>query len=125
MQTLTSAPSLAPAYQKRNLREIQDNVVPPIGMRHEGAIFLRNIATTGVLLAFAPGGFAQTQQLAANVAAEQPDGEANNVAAVEKKPAARASDNADQPQSAAALSNEIANPLSNLWFCKRNRIRPS
>ena len=51
MQTLTSAPSLAPAYLKQNLQEIQDNVVRPIRIRHGRAIFLRNIALAGVLLA--------------------------------------------------------------------------
>ncbi|MBV8476145.1 MAG: hypothetical protein JOZ36_05725, partial [Acidobacteria bacterium] len=117
MQTLTSASSLAPAYLKQNLQEIQDNIVPAIRMRHGRAIFLRNTAVAGVLLAFAIGGSAQTQQSATNVAAEQREGQAGNVAVVEKKPASAASDGAtDQPQSAAGLSNEIANPLSNLWL---------
>ena len=111
MQTLTSASSLTPACLKQNLQETQDNVVAPIKMRHGRAIFLRNTAL--ILLAFAIGGFAQTQQLATNVAAEQPDGKAHNVAVVEKQSAASAP---DQTQSAAGLSNEIANPLSNLWL---------
>ena len=118
MQTLTSAPSLTPAYLKQNFQDIQDNVVAPITMRHGRAIFLRNIALAGVVLAFAIGGFAQTHQLATNVAVyKQPDGEADNFAVVEKQPATTASNNSpNQPQSAAGLSTEIANPLSNLWL---------
>jgi hypothetical protein len=118
MQTLTSAASLTPAYLKQNLQDIQDNVVAPIVMRYGRAIFLRNIALTSVLLAFAIGGFAQSPQLATNVAVDkQPDGEPDRVAVVEKKPATATSNSApDQPQSAAGLSNEIANPLSNLWL---------
>jgi len=118
MQTLTSPPSLTPAYLKQYLQEIQDNVIAPIMMRFGRRLFFRNIAFTIVLLAFSIGGFAQTQQLAANVAVDkQPDGEAGNVAVVEKQPATAASNHApDQPQSAAGLSNEIANPLSNLWL---------
>jgi hypothetical protein len=82
--------------------------------RYRRAIFLRNIAFTAVLLALAIGGFAQTEQMATNVAPDkQPDGEAGAVAVVEKT----ASNNSpDQPQSAAGLSKEIANPLSNLWL---------
>lgn len=117
MQTATSAPNLTPAYLKQNVQEIQDKVVTPIRMRHGHTISPRIIALAGVLLAFALGGFAQTQQLATNTAAEQPDGTSGNGAAVEKKPATAASNSAaDEPQSAAQLSNEIANPLSNLWL---------
>jgi hypothetical protein len=79
----------------------------------------RNIALTSVLLAMTIGGFAQTPQPpAANLAADkQPDGTAGNVALGQKKSATAASNSApDQPQSAAGLSNEIANPLSNLWL---------
>lgn len=116
MQTRTSAPSLTPAYLKQNLQEIQDNVVAPIRTLRGRAIFLRSTTLAGVLLAFAIGGFAQTQQSATNVAAEQPDGKAG-VAVVEEKPGTAVSNSApDQPQSAAGLSNEIANPLSNLWL---------
>ena len=117
MKSLTSAPSLTPAYLKQNFKEIQDNVVAPIRMRHGRVLFFRNTALAGILWAVAIGGFAQTQQLATNAAAEQPDGNVGNVAVVEKKPATAASNSApDQPQSAAGLSNEIANPLSNLWL---------
>jgi hypothetical protein len=79
----------------------------------------RNIALTSLLLAITMGGYAQTPQpSAANLAVDKwPDGEAGNVAVVDKKPATAASSSApDQPQSAAGLSNEIANPLSNLWL---------
>ena len=117
MHTLTSAPSLTPAYLKPNLQAIQDNGVAPIMMRYGRAIFRRNIALTGVLLGFAIGGFAQTQQVsAANLAVDkQPAGEAGNVAVVEKQTAAT-NNSPDQAQSAAGLSKEIANPLSNLWL---------
>jgi hypothetical protein len=116
MQTLASAPSLTPAYRKQN--GIQDNVVAPTMMRRGRAIFLTKFAVAGVLFAFATGGFAQTQQLATNVAVDkQPDGEPGSVAVVEKKSATAKGNSApDQPQSAAGLSNEIANPLSNLWL---------
>jgi hypothetical protein len=112
MQTLTSAPSLTPAYLKQNLQEIQDNVVAPVRIRHGRAISFTKIAVAGVLLAFATSGFAQTQQVsAANIALDnQPAAETGNVAVVEKKPAT----SANQPQSAAGLSKEIANPLSKL-----------
>jgi hypothetical protein len=115
MQTLVSAPSLTSVYLKQNLQAIQDNVAAPIRMRHGRAIF-RNTAVAGVLLAFAIGGFAQTQQLATNVATEQPNGKAGNDAVVEKSGTAASNSATDQPQSAAGLSNEIANPLSNLWL---------
>lgn len=114
MQTLASALSLSSVHLTQNLLTIQDNVVAPIMMRHRRAMFLTKVALAGVLLAFGTGGFAQTQQVsAANIALDKlPDGETGNVAVVEKKPATAAS----QPQSAAGLSNEIANPLSNLWL---------
>jgi hypothetical protein len=119
MQTLASAPSLTSVYLKQNLQAIQDNVVAPIMMRHGRAIFLTKIAVAGVLLAFATGGFAQTQQVsAANLAVDtQPDGDPGSVAVVEKMPASATSNSVpNQRQSAAGLSNEIANPLSNLWL---------
>ena len=115
MQTLTSVPALMPHYRKHNLREIRDSVVAPIRAPHKRTVF-PGIAVAGVLLAFAISGFAQTRQLATNVAAEQPDAKAGD-GPVAEKPATAASNSApDQPQSAAGLSNEIANPLSNLWL---------
>jgi len=81
-------------------------------------IFLRNVTLT-VLLAFAIGGFAQTKQVSAanSRPGNQPDEQAGSVAVVETQPAIAASNNAqDQAQSAAGLSKEIGNPLSNLWL---------
>jgi hypothetical protein len=117
MQTLSFAPSLTFAYLKQNLQAIQDNVVPPTIRPRGRTIFLTKIAVAGVLLTFATGGFAQTPQAsAANVALDtQPDSETGNTAVVEKH-TAPASNSPTQPQSAAGLSTEIANPLSNLWL---------
>jgi hypothetical protein len=72
----------------------------------------RNITVTGLLLACAAGGFAQTQQASAADFTL-----AGNTASVEKQPVIAASSNApNQAPSAAGLSKQIANPLSNLWL---------
>lgn len=117
MQTITLTLGLTPVYLKRNLCGTQDNVVARIISWYGRACFSRNIALTSVLLAFAVGGFAQTQQLATNVAVDkQPGGETDNVGVVNKQPATASNNSPNSPQTAAGLSNEIANPLSNLWL---------
>ena len=115
MPTLASTPSLLSAYLKQNRQETRDDVVVSMKVQHKRALFPA-IAVGGVLVAFAISGFGQTQQLATNVAAEQPDGKASNDAVVEKSVTAASKSATDQSQSAAGLSNEIANPLSNLWL---------
>src|SRR5215467_428757 len=118
MPNVISEQNFTFAQLKHNLPDIQDNLAAPILKRWGRHIFLRNIALTGVLLAFAIGVFAQTQQVsAASTSLDQPDKQAGRVAVVETQAAAAASNNAqDQSQSAAGLSKEIGNPLSNLWL---------
>ena len=101
MDTLTSAQTLTFADLKQN--------------RHD----IRRIALTAVLFAFTIPAFAQSQQVsAADISVnKQPDSEVADYAGTEKQPGTAARNNMpNQPQSAAGLSNEIANPLSNLWL---------
>ncbi|HJX01300.1 MAG TPA: transporter [Terriglobales bacterium] len=118
MLNVISEQNLTSAHLKHNRPDMQNNAVVHILKRYGRHIFLRNVAFI-VLLAFAIGGYAQNQQTSvANPRPDnQPDEQAGSVAVVEKQPAAAASSNApDQPQSAAGLSKEIGNPLSNLWL---------
>ena len=119
MPTVISEQNPTSAHLKHNLQDIEDNVGTPVLMRCGRHKFFRSITLTGVLLAFAIGGFAQTQQASATNPGRdnQSDEQAGSVAVVDKQPPTAASNSApDQSQSAAGLSKEIANPLSNLWL---------
>jgi hypothetical protein len=106
------------ATDRNNAHGISNNLVAPTLMQCGRPIFFRSIALIGVLLAFGMGGVAQAQQpSAANFTAENTGGAARNVAVGEEQPATPASTAVpNEPQSAAGLSKEIANPLSNLWL---------
>jgi hypothetical protein len=79
----------------------------------------RSVSLTAVLLAVGVGGFAQTEQpAAANLPVDKGLGaNGGSAAVVEKQPPGAVINGApEQTQSAAGLSKEIANPLSNLWL---------
>ncbi len=113
MPNVISEPSLTAAAAKDNLYGVHASAAPAVPVSRQ--VFFRNIAITAVLLASAIGGFAQSRQISAAELGDQTDAEAGKFIAAEK-PAAAGTNSPDQAQSAAALSKEIANPLSNLWL---------
>ena len=98
----------------RSGHDTQDKVVAPGSLPCRPSVLSWTVALTCVLLAFASGGFAQTQQAsAANLSIASDAGKA----VVEKQPLTTASTGTpSQPQSAAGLSKEISNPLSSMWL---------